>query len=93
VALFTVAALPQENDYVGVRRVLRTIEQPCNLPATAELPSIRYGGEYSVTETQRLTPVMMAHIMSEGRLLGLAPFDWSVLLLGMMFCGILTSLF
>ena len=36
---------------------------------------------------------MMTHVMSEGRLFGLTPFDWGVLLVGMLSCGVLTSLF
>ena len=35
----------------------------------------------------------MTHVMSEGRLFGLTPFDWAVLLVGMTMCGALTSLF
>ena len=35
----------------------------------------------------------MTHVMSEGRLFGLTPFDWGVLLVGMLSCGVLTSLF
>jgi hypothetical protein len=31
--------------------------------------------------------------MSRGRLFGLTPLDWAVLLVGMTFCGALTSLF
>jgi hypothetical protein len=36
---------------------------------------------------------MMTHVMSEGRLFGLTPFDWAVLLVGLTVCGALTSLF
>jgi hypothetical protein len=35
----------------------------------------------------------MTHVMSEGRLFGLTPFDWAVLLIGMTVCAALTSLF
>jgi hypothetical protein len=35
---------------------------------------------------------MVAHIMSEGRLFGLKPFDWAMLLAGMTLCGALTFL-
>ena len=36
---------------------------------------------------------MMAHVLNQGRLFGLAPLDWVVLLVGMTGCGALTSLF
>lgn len=36
---------------------------------------------------------MMMHIISQGRLFSLKPFDWAVLLVGMTLCGTLTSLF
>jgi hypothetical protein len=36
---------------------------------------------------------MMAHVMSEGRLFSLKPFDWVVWLVGMTGCGVLASLF
>jgi hypothetical protein len=34
---------------------------------------------------------MMAHVMSEGRLFSLKPFDWAVLLAGMALCAALMS--
>jgi hypothetical protein len=43
--------------------------------------------------TKQRAPAMMAHVMSEGRLFSLKPFDWAVLLVGMTLCGALTSLF
>jgi hypothetical protein len=36
---------------------------------------------------------MMAYVASEGRLFGLTPTDWAVLLVGMMLCGVLTPLY
>ena len=36
---------------------------------------------------------MMAHVLNQGRLFGLTPLDWAVLLVGMTGCGALTSLF
>jgi hypothetical protein len=36
---------------------------------------------------------MMAYLASEGRLFGLTPTDWAVLLGGMILCGVLTPLF
>ena len=36
---------------------------------------------------------MMAYVAREGRLFGLTPTDWAVLLVGMMLCGVLTPLF
>jgi hypothetical protein len=35
---------------------------------------------------------MMTHVVSGGRLFGLKPFDWAVLLVGMLSGGMLTSL-
>ena len=36
---------------------------------------------------------MLAYVVSEGRLFALKPSDWSLLLGGVMFCGLLTLLF
>ena len=36
---------------------------------------------------------MMAYVVSEDRLLWLKPSDWSVLLVGVALCGMLTLLF
>jgi hypothetical protein len=33
---------------------------------------------------------MLSCVLSEGRLFGLAPFEWSVLLGGSVLCGLLT---
>jgi hypothetical protein len=44
---------------------------------------------YSVRGPQR--PIaMLSCVLSEGRLFGLAPFEWSVLLGGSVLCGLLT---
>ena len=43
--------------------------------------------------TKQRAPTMVAHIVSDGRLFGLKPFDWVMLLAGMTLCGALTSLF
>ena len=37
--------------------------------------------------------MMMAYVVSEDRLLWLKPSDWSVLLVGVALCGMLTLLF
>jgi hypothetical protein len=36
---------------------------------------------------------MMAHVLNQGRLFGLTPLDWAVLLVGVTLCGAVTSLF
>ena len=36
---------------------------------------------------------MISGMLSDGRLFGLAPFDWSVLLGSSVLCGVLTLLF
>ncbi len=36
---------------------------------------------------------MMAHVVSEGRLLGLKSAEWSILLLGVALCGLITLSF
>jgi hypothetical protein len=56
-------------------------------------PLARYGGNIKSAPTKQRTPAMMAHVISEGRLFSLKPFDWAVLLVGMTLCGALTSLF
>jgi hypothetical protein len=56
-------------------------------------PLARYGGHIEPAPTKQRAPAMMAHVISEGRLLSLKPFDWAVLLVGMTLCGALTSLF
>jgi hypothetical protein len=38
-------------------------------------------------------PAMIAHVMSEGRLFWLRPSEWSLLLVGVAFSGLLTLLF
>ena len=42
---------------------------------------------------QQRVPVVMANLANEGRLFGLTPTDWALLLAGMMLCGVLTPLF
>jgi hypothetical protein len=36
---------------------------------------------------------MLAYVVSEGRFFALKPSDWSLLLGGVMFCGLLTLVF
>jgi hypothetical protein len=36
---------------------------------------------------------MMAHVVSDGRLFGLKPSDWSMLLVGVALCGFVMLLF
>jgi hypothetical protein len=36
---------------------------------------------------------MMTYVLSEGRLFGLQPTEWSMLLVGTAICGFLTLLF
>ena len=65
----------------------------CNLCATA-IPSLtRYSGNTLFGWDQRRAPAMMAHVLNQGRLFGLTPLDWAVLLLGVTLCGAVTSLF
>ena len=48
---------------------------------------------YGAAASKQRAPAMMAYVASEGRLFWLTPTDWAVLLVGMMLCGVLTSLF
>jgi hypothetical protein len=36
---------------------------------------------------------MMAYVVSDGRLFGLTPTDWALLIGGMVLCGVITPLF
>ena len=36
---------------------------------------------------------MMKYVVSEGRLFGLTPSEWSMMLVGVAFCGFITLLF
>jgi len=36
---------------------------------------------------------MMTYVVSEGRLFGLTPSDWTMMLVGVALCGIITLLF
>jgi hypothetical protein len=36
---------------------------------------------------------MMAYVISEGRLFGLKPSEWSLMLVGVALCGLMTLLF
>jgi hypothetical protein len=56
-------------------------------------PLARYGGNIESAPTKQRAPAMIAHVISEGRLFSLKPFDWAVLLVGMALCGAVTSLF
>jgi hypothetical protein len=37
------------------------------------------------------TTAMMSHVLNDGRLFGLGPVDWSVLLGSFVLCGLLTA--
>jgi hypothetical protein len=39
----------------------------------------------------RRTTAMMSHVLNEGRLFGLGPVDWSLLLGSFVLCGLLTA--
>ena len=62
----------------------------CNLPATAFTAKIRYGA--SMLDFSTRAPAMMARVVSEGRLLSLNPFEWLMLLVGVILCGSLPLL-
>jgi hypothetical protein len=77
------------NNYRRVIPASRSIQPFCDLRATAIVAVTRYGAAGS----KQRAPAMMAYVASEGRLFGLTPTDWAVLLVGMMLCGVLTPLF
>ena len=79
--------------YRRIRFTSRPIHLLCNPCATATAAIARYGAILQLAPTKQRTSAMMAHVMSEGRLFSLKPFDWAVLLVGMTLCGALTSLF
>jgi hypothetical protein len=63
--------------------------QPCcSLRATAVLA----GWRYVVISLTASTP-MISSVVSEGRLFGLTPSDWWMLLASSTLCGVLTLLF
>ena len=45
------------------------------------------------SEGEGRVPAMMAYVISEGRLFWLRPSEWSLLLVGVAFSGLLTLLF
>jgi hypothetical protein len=63
----------------------------CALGATAVTASSSYGAAH--TTIQQRVSAMLEYVMSEGRLFALNPSEWSMLLGGVMFCGLLTLLF
>ena len=63
-------------------------EPRCSLHATAVLAGWRYA---AISHTAS-TP-MISSVVSEGRLFGLTPSDWSMLLGSSTLCGVLTLLF
>jgi hypothetical protein len=64
------------------------IQPCCNLGATAEVT----GGRYVVNRLTAGHIAMISCVMGEGRLFGLTPFDWSVLLGSSTLCALLTQL-
>jgi hypothetical protein len=68
---------------------MRPFCKPC---ATARAPFVRYRST-SVAPTKERALAMKAHVMREGRLLGLTRSIWAVLSVGMTLCAALTSLF
>ena len=39
------------------------------------------------------TAMMLAYVVSDGRLFGLKPSEWAMLLVGVILCGLVTLLF
>jgi hypothetical protein len=62
----------------------------CALGATAVTAGNRYGVAHG-TIRQRGS-AMLAYVVSEGRLFALKPSDWSMLLGGVILCGLMTLL-
>jgi hypothetical protein len=44
-------------------------------------------------EMTAMMTAMMTYVVSEGRLFGLTPSEWSMMLVGVAFCGFITLLF
>ena len=63
----------------------------CALAATAVTAGCGYGAGH--TTIQQRVFAMREYVVSEGRLLALDPSEWSMLLGGVMLCGLLTLLF
>lgn len=80
------AGVPRSNPSDSTIRV--AFQPRCSLRATAILGRRRYAA-ISLTAS---VP-MISSVVSEGRLLGLTPFDWSMLLGSSTLCGVLTLLF
>jgi hypothetical protein len=64
------------------------IQSRCSARATAVVAGCRYSRNRLTTGKS-----MGVYVMSEGRLFGLTPSDWSVLLGSFTLCGLLTLLF
>ncbi len=69
--------------------VRRKIQSVCDLCATAVFISTRY----NIRRWDQRVPPIMAYLATEGRLLGLKPSEWSMLLVGVALCGFLTLIF
>jgi hypothetical protein len=67
------------------------IHPTCDLRATAFADGNRYVVRHETVQ-QRVS-VMMAYVVSEGRLFALKPSEWLMLLAGVAICGIAMLLF
>jgi hypothetical protein len=72
------------NNYRRVRPASRPIQPFCDLRATATSPVTRYGARHQSAWLQTTSTCDDGVRVSEGRLFGLTPFDWAVLLVGMI---------
>lgn len=69
----------------------RRIHPFCALGATAVTAGSGYGAAH--TTIQQRVSAMLEYVVSEGRLFALKPSEWSMLLGGVVLCGLLTLLF
>jgi hypothetical protein len=67
------------------------IQTLCDLRATAIAPGSRYGAGYETV--QQRASAMLSYVVNEGRLFALKPSEWSMLLVGVTFCGFIALFF
>jgi len=66
----------------------REIGLLCDPRATAVAADSRYSTTLATSRS-----IMMTYVVSEGRLFGLTPSEWTMMLVGVALCGFITLLF
>jgi hypothetical protein len=90
--MFTIQGISECGERVTLPRAIAStcrIQAVCAPGATAVTARNSYGEDQPMT----VGATMLAYVVSEGRLFALKPSEWSMLLGGVIFCGLLTLLF